>query len=96
MIEVQTTAEFDSWMGALRDRTAVAKVAARIMRVAHGLMGDVKPVGKGISELRVDHGPGYRVYFIQRGAVVIVLLCGGDKATQQRDIKAAHKIAASL
>lgn len=72
----------------------MARIAARIDRLALGNPGDVKPVGSGISEMRIDYGPGYRVYFLQRGSVVIVILCGGDKRTQAADIKRAIKIAA--
>jgi len=72
----------------------MARIAARIDRLALGNPGDVKPVGSGISEMRIDYGPGYRVYFMQRGSVVVVILCGGDKKTQAADIKRAIKIAA--
>jgi len=95
-IEVRQTRVFATWLTALRDKTAAARIARRIIRVQAGLLGDVKPVGDGVSELRVDYGPGYRVYFVQRGAVVIILLCGGDKRTQQRDITAAKALAAEL
>jgi putative addiction module killer protein len=78
----------------LKDRQAMARIAARIDRLALGNPGDVKPVGSGISELRIDWGPGYRVYFVQRGSAVLVILCGGDKRTQAADIKRAIKIAA--
>ena len=78
----------------LNDRRAVVRVQARIDRLAIGNPGDVKPVGSGISEMRIDYGPGYRVYFIRRGAAIIVLLCGGDKTTQTADIKAAKELAA--
>ena len=73
---------------------ARARIQMRLDRVERGLFGDVKPVGEGISELRIDHGPGYRIYFMQRGQVLVVLLCGGDKATQARDISAAKAMAA--
>ena len=72
----------------------MARIAARIDRLALGNPGDVKPVGSGISELRIDYGPGYRVYFVQRGSAVVVILCGGDKKTQAADIKRAINIAA--
>jgi putative addiction module killer protein len=78
----------------LKDRQAMARIAARIDRLALGNPGDVKSVGSGISEMRIDYGPGYRVYFVQRGAAVVVILCGGDKRTQAADIKRAIKIAA--
>ena len=75
----------------MRDRQARARIVARIRRLSLGNPGDVKPVGSGVSEMRIDYGPGYRVYFTQRGEVVVILLCGGDKRTQDRDI--AHAIA---
>jgi putative addiction module killer protein len=73
----------------LPDQVAVRRIAQRIARLSSGLYGDVKPVGDGVSELRIDHGPGYRLYFVQQGKVLILLLCGGDKKTQDRDIKVA-------
>ncbi len=93
MIEVRRTAEFIQWLAKLPDKQAKAKIDVRVQRVRHGNFGDVKPVGEGVSELRIHHGPGYRVYFVQRGAVVVVLLCGGDKSTQDKDIKAAIAMA---
>jgi putative addiction module killer protein len=78
----------------LRDRQAKVRIAARIDRLASGNPGDVKPIGGGLSEMRINHGPGYRVYFMQRGSIVIVLLCGGDKSSQQRDIEQAKALAA--
>jgi putative addiction module killer protein len=95
-IEVRQTRVFATWLTGLRDKRAASQIAARIVRVQTGLLGDVKPVGDGVSELRVDYGPGYRVYFVQRGAVLIILLCGGDKRTQQRDITVARALAAEL
>ena len=95
-VEVRQTIVFADWLSALRDTKAAALIAKRIVRVQSGLLGDVKSVGGGVSELRVDFGPGYRVYFAQRGLVLIVLLCGGDKGTQQRDIIAAQAMAAEL
>jgi putative addiction module killer protein len=92
--EILKSATFDAWFLRLKDRQAMARIAARIDRLALGNPSDVKPVGSGISELRIDYGPGYRVYFIQRGSAVIVILCGGDKRTQASDIKRAIKIAA--
>lgn len=83
-------------MTGLRDRRARAKIAARIDRLAFGNQGDVAPVGEGVSELRIHYGPGYRVYFVRRGKMLIVLLYGGDKDTQAKDIKAAKIIAAQL
>ena len=93
MIEIRETETFSAWLRALRDATAKAKVAVRVRRLAFGNPGDVRPVGGGISELRIPYGPGYRVYYVQRGALLIVLLCGGDKATQARDIATAKKLA---
>lgn len=90
------TAEFDAWLGNLRDRAARAIITRRIDRIAEGNLGDVKSIGDGVSELRVDHGPGYRVYFTRRGEVVIVLLCGGDKSSQTRDIARAKALAEEL
>jgi putative addiction module killer protein len=81
---------FDEWLRELRDQNAVARVMARIGRVRRGNLGDCKPVGKGVCELRVDYGPGYRVYFGQKGSKVVILLCGGDKRTQNRDIRTAQ------
>lgn len=96
MFEVQTTDIFANWLMKLRDHRAKAKIAARIDRLASGNMGDVEPVGNGISELRIHYGPGYRVYFVQRNSVLIVLLCGGDKSTQTKDIKIAKELAVDL
>ncbi|WP_449434385.1 type II toxin-antitoxin system RelE/ParE family toxin [Pseudomonas putida] len=79
-------------MTGLRDVTAKVRIIARINRLLEGLPGDVSPVGQGVSELRIHHGPGYRVYFHQAGDTLVLLLCGGDKDSQQRDIKAAHQI----
>jgi putative addiction module killer protein len=93
MVEVLRTAEFDRWLGRLRDDMAVARILARIGRLARGNPGDVKPVGEAVSEMRIDHGPGYRVYFTQRGDVLVILLCGGDKSTQDRDIARAKVLA---
>jgi putative addiction module killer protein len=96
VVEVRETWRFAKWLADLRDATAGARVAARIRRLALGNPGDVRPVGEGVSELRIDYGPGYRVYFVQRGSVVVVLLCGGDKRTQDRDIRIAKAMAADL
>ena len=89
LIEVQQTDAFSRWLGALRDRKAAARIAERLRRLAWGNPGDAKPVGEGVLELRIDYGPGYRVYYVQRGAVLVVVLCGGDKASQARDIARA-------
>jgi len=96
MIEIRETAEFTKWMKSLRDTVAKAKIASRIRRLAYGNPGDVKPVGQGVSEMRIDHGPGYRVYFVGRGDTLIVILCGGDKSTQQADIDRAIGLAGEL
>lgn len=93
MFEVRQTAEFAEWLSELRDRRARLRVTARIRRVGDGNLGDVRSVGDGVSELRVDYGPGYRLYFVRRGRVVIVLLCGGDKSTQGADIAMAKSLA---
>ncbi len=95
-IEIRQTDVFASWLRGLRDSQARARIAARIQRLKFGNPGDVRPVGEGVSELRIDYGPGYRVYFVQRRAIVILLLCGGDKDTQDRDIARARKMAEEL
>jgi putative addiction module killer protein len=92
---VLKTAEFAIWMRDLRDRRAQKRIAARLLRLEHGLFGDAKSVGDGVNELRFDFGPGYRVYFQQRGRVIVLLLCGGDKGSQIRDIERAKQIASS-
>lgn len=94
MIELIRSGTFDTWLSGLRDRRAVARISARLDRLAAGNPGDVEPVGEGVSELRINYGPGYRVYFIQRGPVLVILLCGGDKSTQSKDIKHAKVLAA--
>ncbi len=93
MIEIKQTATYRKWEGKLKDKRAKAATAARIFRLANGLAGDVAPVGQGVSELRIHYGPGYRVYFKQRGGEIIILLCGGDKSTQSRDIETAKQLA---
>jgi putative addiction module killer protein len=93
MLEVLKSATFEAWFSKLRDRQAQARINARIRRLSLGNPGDVKPVGSGVRELRVDYGPGYRVYFLRRGDILAVLLCGGDKRTQDADIKRAIEIA---
>jgi len=94
MLEVRETDEFSEWLGALGDSRARAKVLIRIARLANGNPGDVAPVGKGISELRINYGPGYRVYYVQRGKRYVLLLAGGDKSTQDKDIAEAKRLAA--
>jgi putative addiction module killer protein len=97
VIEVRRTTEFDVWLSGLKDDRAIARIAARLARLAAGNRGDVKATSAtSIHELRVDYGPGYRVYFTYRGPVVVVLLAGGDKRTQSKDIKRAAAIAATL
>jgi len=93
MARIEKTEAFAEWLRALRDPRAIARIAVRIDRLAAGNPGDVRPVGEGVSELRIDYGPGYRVYYIQRGAVLVVLLCGGDKSSQRADILRAKSLA---
>jgi putative addiction module killer protein len=96
MLEIRQTEAYSNWISSLRDQRAVARIEVRIRRLSLGNPGDVKPVGNGVSELRVNYGPGYRVYFVQRGTTLIVLLCGGDKGTQVADIEKAKALAAQL
>lgn len=96
MVEIRRTQAYQDFIDGLRDAEAKVKINARIFRLANGNEGDVAPVGGGISELRLHFGPGYRIYFKQRGKVLIILLCGGDKATQDRDIKRAKQLADDL
>ena len=96
MLEVQQTKVFARWFARLADVRGKAMIAVRIDRLAFGHAGDARPVGGGVSELRIDHGPGYRVYFIRRGKFLIILLCGGDKSSQQADIKRAHAMLKEL
>ena len=93
MIQLKQTETFQKWRTHLKDQRARAMIAARLDRLSQGHAGDVAPVGEGISELRIHYGPGYRVYFQKRGNTIIVLLCGGDKSTQAKDIKAATRLA---
>jgi putative addiction module killer protein len=93
MVEIRQTDVFARWLAALRDERARARIDARIRRLSLGNPGDVRAVGEGVSEMRIDYGPGYRVYFVQRGAALIVLLAGGDKRTQDRDIVTARALA---
>ena len=93
MIEVRTTQIFIDWFKSLRDRRAKARIQARIDRLEMGNFGDVAPVREGVSEMRIFYGPGCRVYFVQRGSIVVILLSGGDKSTQQSDITRAKEIA---
>ena len=96
MIELKQTETFAKSESRLRDKRAKTLIATRLVRMARGLLGDVKPVGKSISEMRIDYGPGYRLYYMRRGAVLIVLLCGGDKKTQDADIATAKKLAKDM
>ena len=93
MVEIRQTAAFAKWIRNLADRRARSAIAKRIDRMAFGHAGDARPVGGGISEIRVHMGPGYRVYFVRRGAAIIILLCGGDKGSQARDIARAQALA---
>ncbi len=93
MIQVRQTPEFAEWLSELADKVAQKRIAERIARLEIGLFGDAKPVGGRILELRVDYGPGYRIYLTRRGPVVVILLCGGTKGSQRRDIGRARKIA---
>ena len=96
MAEVRQTELFKEWFAGLRDANARRRIAQRIVRLQSGLLCDVKSVGDGVSELRVDYGPGYRLYFVRRGTEVVILICGGDKHTQERDIRRAKLLAADL
>lgn len=96
MAAVEKTEEFDTWLKALCDARAKAKIISRIERLADGNPGDVKPVGNGISEMRVHYGPGYRVYYCQQGETIVIILCGGDKDSQAKDIATAKEIKESL
>ena len=96
MIEVRQTTRFATWLAGLRDERARARILKRLDRAKGGNVGDVAPVGEGVSEMRIFYGPGYRVYFIQRGSELIVLLCGGDKSTQAADIDEAKALAGEI
>lgn len=96
MIEIRQTEIFSDWFSKLRDRAAKARIDIRIRRLSLGNPGDVKPVGGGISELRIDYGPGYRIYLVQRGSLLIILLAGGDKSTQEKDIRVAQELVEKL
>jgi putative addiction module killer protein len=93
MMEVRQTDIFADWFAGLRDREARARITVRIRRLSLGNPGDVKPVGRGVSEMRIDYGPGYRLYFVRRGGTVVILLCGGDKRNQDRDVARALELA---
>jgi len=94
MVEIIKSATFDRWLKKLRDPRAKGRIEMRIRRLGLGNPGDVQPIGDGLSEMRIDHGPGYRVYYMQQSAILVVLLCGGDKRTQQGDIDKAKRLAA--
>lgn len=96
MLEIRTTEVFDLWFDSLADRMAKRRIQARIDRLAMGNPGDWKSVGASVVELRIDHGPGYRVYCAQRGPVLVILLCGGSKSSQEADIRAAHRMLSCL
>lgn len=96
MLQVLTSSTFDAWLGNLRDEKGRGRILARIGRVAAGNFGDIKPIGEGLSEMRIDVGPGYRIYFMQKGQAMVILLCGGDKSSQKTDIKEAKRIAAQF
>lgn len=93
MIEVRLNAVFSKWLDNLRDANAYARIAQRIRRLERGNPGDVKSVGDGVHEMRIDYGPGYRLYFTDEGPAVVILLCGGDKRTQDKDIRRAKELA---
>jgi putative addiction module killer protein len=93
MVEVRQTQEFSGWLHRLKDANAAARIIGRIRRMEMGNPGDSRSVGQGILEMRLDYGPGYRIYYLRRGAQLVILLCGGDKRTQQQDIKRAQKLA---
>jgi putative addiction module killer protein len=96
MLRVVQTAAFTTWLNDLNDVSATARIVARIRRFELGNPGDVKSVGGGVSEMRIDYGPGYRLYFTRRGKTVVILLCGGDKRSQSKDIKAAQRMATEV
>jgi putative addiction module killer protein len=96
VVEVRKSDEFDKWLDNLRDPRAGAKILTRIQRLELGNAGDVRAVGEGVTEMRIDYGPGYRVYYKQIGKQIVLLLCGGEKSTQDRDIRRAKELAAEL
>jgi putative addiction module killer protein len=96
VFQLLRTEVFDQWLSSLADQRAVAKIASRVERLVHGNPGDVKPVGEGVSEMRINYGPGYRVYYKQTGRTIVIVLCGGDKASQERDIRRAKELAVQL
>ena len=96
MVEVRQSAVFAAWLKGLRDERAQARIVIRIRRLEIGNPGDVKAVGEGVFEMRIDYGPGYRVYFLRQGQEIVVLLCGGDKSSQRRDVATAKRMAAEI
>ncbi len=96
MIEVRQTAEFSRWLRRLKDAEAAARIVAPVRRMELGNPGDARSVGRGIMEMRITHGPGYRIYYVQRGIGIVILLCGGDKHTQRRDIARAQALAENM
>ncbi len=96
MVEIRKTDAYAKWLDGLRDIQARARILVRIERLTAGNPGDVRPVGEGVSELRIDYGPGYRVYFKRQGTTIVILLAGGDKRTQAKDIKTALRLARNL
>ena len=96
MIEIRQTETYRKWFDSLKDRNARMRIDIRIRRISLGNFGDVKPVGEGVSEIKIDYGPGYRIYFVQKKNTIIILLSGGDKSIQSRDIQKAHELAQRL
>ena len=96
MITIRETYEYSHWYNNLRDEMGKKRVGVRVRRLALGNPGDVRPVGQGVSEMRIDYGPGYRVYYVQRGRTVVVVLAGGDKSSQDRDIRLAQELARTV
>lgn len=96
MIEIRETEEYAKWFINLRDLRAKSRILVRLRRLSLGNFGDVKSVGSGVSEIRIPEGKGYRVYFLRQGDTVVMLLCGGDKGSQERDIKRAHQMAQEI
>lgn len=96
MTEIRQTETYQKWFASLRDRVARVRIDIRIRRLSLGNRGDVKPVGEGVFEIRIDYGPGYRIYYIQKNNAIVILLCGGDKSTQSKDINRAHELARNM
>jgi putative addiction module killer protein len=96
MIEIRQTETYKKWFESLKDRKSRVRIDIRIKLIALGNLGDFKPVGKGISEIRIEYGPGYRIYFLKKNNMTIILLTGGNKSTQSRDVQKAHELASSL